>query len=57
MADTIVEAVSRALDEAPPRNFRETVDLAVNLLRGICFDGLKAAIPVRFDETGRRLFH
>ena len=31
MADTIVEAVSRALDEAPARNFRETVDLAVNL--------------------------
>jgi large subunit ribosomal protein L1 len=31
MADTIVEAVSRALEEAPPRNFRETVDLAVNL--------------------------
>jgi large subunit ribosomal protein L1 len=31
MADTIVDAVSRALDEAPPRNFRETVDLAVNL--------------------------
>jgi large subunit ribosomal protein L1 len=31
MADTIVEAVSRALDEAPSRNFRETVDLAVNL--------------------------
>lgn len=31
MADTIEEAVSRALDEAPPRNFRETVDLAVNL--------------------------
>ena len=31
MADTIVNAVSRALDEAPPRNFRETVDLAVNL--------------------------
>ncbi|WP_318569204.1 50S ribosomal protein L1 [Salinigranum marinum] len=31
MADTIVEAVSRALDEAPPRNFRETVDLAINL--------------------------
>src|SRR6056297_73389 len=29
--DTIVEAVSRALDESPPRNFRETVDLAVNL--------------------------
>ncbi|AFK20445.1 50S ribosomal protein L1 [Haloferax mediterranei ATCC 33500] len=31
MADTIVDAVSRALDEAPGRNFRETVDLAVNL--------------------------
>ena len=31
MADTIVEAVTRALDEAPPRNFRETVDLAINL--------------------------
>jgi len=32
MADgTIVQAVSRALDESPPRNFRETVDLAVNL--------------------------
>jgi large subunit ribosomal protein L1 len=31
MADTIVEAVSRALDEAPARNFRETVDLAINL--------------------------
>ncbi|MFC6874696.1 50S ribosomal protein L1 [Halobellus marinus] len=31
MADTIVDAVSRALDEAPPRQFRETVDLAVNL--------------------------
>lgn len=29
--DTIVEAVSRALDEAPTRNFRETVDLAINL--------------------------
>jgi len=29
--DTIVEAVSRALDESPPRNFRETVDIAVNL--------------------------
>lgn len=27
----IVEAVSRALEEAPPRNFRETVDLAINL--------------------------
>ncbi|WP_136590152.1 50S ribosomal protein L1 [Salinigranum halophilum] len=31
MADTIVEAVSRALEEAPARNFRETVDLAINL--------------------------
>ncbi|KAB1188099.1 MULTISPECIES: 50S ribosomal protein L1 [Haloferax] len=31
MADTIVDAVTRALDEAPGRNFRETVDLAVNL--------------------------
>ena len=32
MADqTLVEAVSRALEEAPPRNFRETVDLAINL--------------------------
>jgi large subunit ribosomal protein L1 len=31
MADTIVDAVSRALDEAPERNFRETVDLAINL--------------------------
>jgi len=32
MADQeIEEAVSRALDESPPRNFRETVDLAVNL--------------------------
>jgi large subunit ribosomal protein L1 len=31
MADTIEEAVARALDEGPPRNFRETVDLAVNL--------------------------
>jgi large subunit ribosomal protein L1 len=29
--DTIVDAVSRALEEAPPRNFRETVDLAINL--------------------------
>ena len=29
--DTIVQAVSRALDESPPRNFQETVDLAVNL--------------------------
>ncbi len=31
MADSIEEAVSRALEDAPPRNFRETVDLAVNL--------------------------
>ena len=32
MADNeIEEAVSRALEDAPPRNFRETVDLAVNL--------------------------
>ncbi|MFW5924454.1 MAG: 50S ribosomal protein L1, partial [archaeon] len=32
MADTdIEEAVTRAIDEAPERNFRETVDLAVNL--------------------------
>ena len=31
MADTIEEAVNSALDEAPERNFRETVDLAVNL--------------------------
>ena len=32
MADQDIEdAVSRALDEAPPRNFRETVDLAINL--------------------------
>jgi large subunit ribosomal protein L1 len=31
MADTIEEAVARALDEGPPRNFRETVDLAINL--------------------------
>ncbi|MCL9817886.1 50S ribosomal protein L1 [Natronocalculus amylovorans] len=31
MADDIVQAVSRALDEAPQRNFRETVDLAINL--------------------------
>ncbi len=29
--DTIVQAVSRALEDAPPRNFRETVDLAINL--------------------------
>ena len=32
MADQdIEEAVTRALEEAPPRNFGETVDLAVNL--------------------------
>jgi large subunit ribosomal protein L1 len=31
MADSIEEAVSRALEDAPPRNFRETVDLAINL--------------------------
>jgi large subunit ribosomal protein L1 len=32
MADQeIEEAVSRALDESPPRNFRETVDIAINL--------------------------
>ena len=31
MADTIQEAVSLALEEAPERNFRETVDLAINL--------------------------
>jgi large subunit ribosomal protein L1 len=32
MADQeIEEAVSRALEDSPPRNFRETVDLAVNL--------------------------
>ncbi|MFB6078447.1 MAG: 50S ribosomal protein L1 [Halarchaeum sp.] len=31
MADNIEEAVARAIDEAPQRNFRETVDLAINL--------------------------
>jgi large subunit ribosomal protein L1 len=32
MADQEIEqAVSRALEAAPPRNFRETVDLAINL--------------------------
>ena len=32
MADQEIEtAVTRALEEAPPRNFRETVDLAINL--------------------------
>ena len=29
--DDITTAVTRALDEAPERNFRETVDLAINL--------------------------
>jgi len=29
--DNIVQAVTRALEDAPPRNFRETVDLAINL--------------------------
>ena len=31
MADDIETAVSRALEQAPPRNFTETVDLAINL--------------------------
>ena len=32
MANSDIEnAVSRALEDAPPRNFRETVDLAINL--------------------------
>ncbi|MFC7007791.1 50S ribosomal protein L1 [Halalkalicoccus salilacus] len=32
MADQDIEqAVARALEDAPPRNFRETVDLAINL--------------------------
>jgi large subunit ribosomal protein L1 len=31
MADSIEDAVSRALEEAPERNFSETVDLAINL--------------------------
>jgi large subunit ribosomal protein L1 len=31
MADSIEEAVTRALEDAPQRNFRETVDLAINL--------------------------
>ena len=31
MVDTITQAVSQALDDRPARNFRETVDLAVNL--------------------------
>ncbi|WP_313695764.1 50S ribosomal protein L1 [Halorarum halobium] len=31
MADSIEDAVSQALEDAPPRNFRETVDLAINL--------------------------
>jgi large subunit ribosomal protein L1 len=31
MADSIEDAVSRAIEDAPSRNFRETVDLAINL--------------------------
>lgn len=31
MADSTEEAVMRALEDAPPREFRETVDLAINL--------------------------
>ena len=31
MADSIQDAVSRALSDSPERNFRETVDLAINL--------------------------
>ncbi|WP_299234666.1 50S ribosomal protein L1 [Natronomonas sp.] len=31
MADSIEDAVSRALSDSPKRNFRETVDIAVNL--------------------------
>ena len=31
MANSIEEAVSRALSDSPQRNFRETVDLAINL--------------------------
>ena len=31
MANSIEEAVSRALSDSPDRNFRETVDLAINL--------------------------
>ncbi|WP_138007226.1 50S ribosomal protein L1 [Halalkalirubrum salinum] len=31
MADDIAQAVTRALEDAPERNFRETVDLAINL--------------------------
>ncbi|GAB7092953.1 50S ribosomal protein L1 [Halolamina litorea] len=31
MADSIEDAVSRALEDAPARNFTETVDLAINL--------------------------
>ena len=31
MANTITDAVTQALEAAPPRQFRETVDLAVNL--------------------------
>lgn len=31
MADSIQDAVTQALDDAPPRGFSETVDIAVNL--------------------------
>ncbi|MFC7098767.1 50S ribosomal protein L1 [Halobaculum marinum] len=31
MADSIEDAVTQALEDAPARNFRETVDLAINL--------------------------
>ncbi|PSP67313.1 50S ribosomal protein L1, partial [Halobacteriales archaeon QS_1_69_70] len=31
MADSIEDAVSRALEDSSERNFRETVDLAINL--------------------------
>jgi len=31
MADSIEDAVSRALSDSPERNFRETVDIAINL--------------------------
>ncbi len=31
MVDSIQDAVSRAIDEAPERNFHETVDLAINI--------------------------
>jgi len=45
MADQeIEEAVSRALEEAPPRNFRETVDLAIHWGIGI-LTGEVLAVP------------